>query len=457
MSDAHGYGIPVWQAPESAGHRAPASGIRRCHTAIVGAGLTGLSIALRLAEQDREHDVVVLEADRVAGGASGRGTGLVGPRVGPPLPSARKRYGDDTARALYRWSERAVDHVLAVCARHRIDCGLTPGSQLMVARDRHSMVTVARELEAAAALGIDLTAVAADSVPDQAGRCLGGLRYAPTATLDPAAFTRQLATTAERLGATIYEKCAVRRVDRGTRLVTDTGEIVADRVVLAVNGTSAGAAFRTGVIGMRVQAAATVPLTPRQLADLDWLRHQPLIEMGELAPYYRLTTDDRLIIGGGCVRRGAADSAPLDPTYLQAAAGLLHPSLKDIPLAYAWSGPIGMTLDALPVIGVQRNGTLVAGGWRGHGVAASTYAGTLLADYLLDSEKVGSTIDHAFPIPRGRARTLPSVRPVLGLLDAYLSRLERGAARSLGRRRSGDSSTPKTAVPAASTQGDENP
>ncbi|MGK8520151.1 NAD(P)/FAD-dependent oxidoreductase [Nocardia asteroides] len=430
-------GVPVWQSNVAVVRRRPPSGVRRCRTAVVGAGLTGLSIALQLAERDADGEVVVLEADRVGAGASGRGTGLVGPRIGPPLRAARRRYGDDLARALYLWSERAVEHVVDLCARHGIDCGLTRGSQLMVARDRRSMEAVEEELLAAGALGLDITAVPADAVPAGAGRCLGGVRYAPAATVDPAAFTRQLAVAAERRGATVYEKAPVRRIRREgarTRLTTDTGEVVADRVVLAVNGTASGAGFRTGVVGMRVQAAATVPLDADQLADLNWLREQPLVEMGDLAPYYRLTPDGRLIVGGGRIRRGAEGFTPLDAGYLQAAAGLLHPSLSEVPLAYAWSGPIGMTLDALPVIGVQRSGSVVAVGWRGHGIAASTYAGALIADGLGGAGDDRDSIEQVFPVARGRAPSLPSIGPVLRLVDLYLSRLGRAQSRALDER-----------------------
>ncbi|MBH0781574.1 NAD(P)/FAD-dependent oxidoreductase [Nocardia bovistercoris] len=422
-------GVPVWRPEVPVVHRAPVSGSRRCHTAVIGAGLTGLSVALRLAQRHPDRDVVVLEAARVASGASGRGTGLVGPRIGPPLRTARRRYGDERARALHIWSERAVEHVIALCARHHIDCGLTPGSQLLVARDRRARIAMERESAAAAALGVRLTVVAADEMPAGAGRSLGGLRYAPAATVDPAAFATQLAFAAERLGATVHENSPVRRIRHGDgpiRLSTDAGEVLADRVVVAVNGS--GANSRTGVLGMRVQAAATVPLTNAQLAELGWLRDEPLAEIGDLAPYYRLTPEGRLVVGGGRIERGAHGSDPLDVEYLRAAVRALHPVVRDVPLEYAWSGPIGMTLDAMPVIGARGGGEMVAVGWRGHGIAASTYAGTLLADRL--GAEDGSAPE-VFPIPRGRAPALPSIRPVLRLLDLYLARLGRARDRAL--------------------------
>ncbi|RDI68147.1 NAD(P)/FAD-dependent oxidoreductase [Nocardia pseudobrasiliensis] len=454
---AYHHGEPVWRTEQPAAHRAPPTGIRRCRTAVVGAGLTGLSVALRLVERDPGHDVVVLEADRVGGGASTRGTGLVGPRIGPPLPLARKRFGDDTARALYLWSERAVDHVLEVCARHRIDCGLTRGGQLMVARDRRSMTMIERELAAAAALGVNIAAVPAHALPHRPGRYLGGMRYGPAATLDPAALTRQLAAAAERLGVTIHENSAVRRIHRGsdTWLSTDGGEIVADRVVLAVNGTSGGAAFGTGVIGLRVQAAATAPLTGDILADLARLAHEPLVEMGTVAPYYRLTPDNRLIVGGGRIRRGADGHVPLDTGYLRTAVDLLHPGLRDIPLTHAWSGPIGLTLDSLPVIGVRHDGALIAAGWRGHGIAASTYGGTLLADHL--HENTSRPGDHVFPIARGRARSLPLVAPLAQAVDAYLALLGRAESRMLADRPADELPETTAAVVTAMTTGDETP
>ncbi|MFD0381528.1 NAD(P)/FAD-dependent oxidoreductase [Streptomyces stramineus] len=153
-----------WARGEDTVSRPRLLGRLRCDVAVVGAGLTGLSTAVELLERDPGLRVVVVEADRVASGASGRGTGLLGPRIGP-LSVARRRYGDDVARASHLWSVAAVRHVLDLVRRHEIACDLTPGSQLVVARDEKAAEEQRREADAAQALALPVALVERDELP----------------------------------------------------------------------------------------------------------------------------------------------------------------------------------------------------------------------------------------------------------------------------------------------------
>ncbi|URN13527.1 FAD-binding oxidoreductase [Streptomyces radiopugnans] len=287
-------------APWAAGQEATRPrlrGRRRCDVAIIGAGLTGLSTALELLTLAPESRVVVVEADRVAAGASGRGTGLLGPRIGPSLQVARRRYGDETARAAHLWSVAAVRHVLDLVERHRIACDLTPGGQLVVAADELTAAHQYREHQAALVLGLSpdhVEFVDGDLLPGYAERYGSGLRYGPAATLDPAALTEQLARTGEQLGLVVHENSQVRRVRQGllNTVVTDSGELVADHVVVTVNAYGDSLAVApSGVLAVRAQAGVTQKLSESQLAELAGLSEEPLIEHGEVAPYFRLTPD----------------------------------------------------------------------------------------------------------------------------------------------------------------------
>ncbi|WP_084508637.1 NAD(P)/FAD-dependent oxidoreductase [Nocardia pseudovaccinii] len=419
---------PLWKQPSQSRGRLDTR--LRCQVVVVGGGLAGLSTALHLTELDPNRDIVVLEADRVAAGASGRGTGLLGPRVGPPLSVARRRYGDEDTRALYQSSEHAVRHVIDLCARHSIACDLTRATQLTVAADAESERAMELELEAAQALQLGIEEVPASALPTRPGQYRGGLRYPFAATLDPAALTTALARLAEQRGVRIFERSAVRRVEYGTptRAHTEHGEVTADRVVLTLNGFAAGLG-PTGVVGMRAQAAATHPLTDDELARVGWLGNHSLIELGQLAPYYRLTVDGRVIVGGGAVRRGVHGSSVIDRGYLAAALGLLHPSLVGLQFSHAWSGPIGMTLDSVPVIGSPNEHTLVAAGWCGHGVAMATYAGLLVAERIVTGEPHDVALWW-----RRRARSVPTSGPGGRALDWYLARRTEAQANSLGNR-----------------------
>ncbi|MEV4461810.1 FAD-dependent oxidoreductase, partial [Microbispora sp. NPDC049633] len=265
---ANGLG-PHWAGAGSTGPRPRLHGRHRCDVAVVGAGLTGLSTAVELLELDPDRRVVVIEADQVAAGASGRGTGLLGPRIGPALTVARRRYGDDVTRAAYHWSVAAVRHVLDLVERHRIPCDLTPGGQLVVASGDAAAEEQAREAEAARALGLDIPLVTRESLPRIGASYVSGLRYAPAATLDPAALTAHLAWIGEQRGLTVFERSPVRDVRPGLLItvVTDHGEVVADHVVVATNAYG-GPGAPAGVVGVRVQAGVTEKLPDAVLAAL---------------------------------------------------------------------------------------------------------------------------------------------------------------------------------------------
>ncbi|WP_208877451.1 NAD(P)/FAD-dependent oxidoreductase [Streptomyces sp. PBH53] len=409
-------------------------GRRRCDVAVVGAGLTGLSTALELLTLNPESRVVVLEADRVAAGASGRGTGLLGPRIGPALQVARRRFGDDVARAAHLWSVAAVRHVLDLVERHQLACDLTPGGQLVVARDERAAEHQHQERQAALMLGLPpehVEFVERDQLPPYAGRGLSGLRYGPAATLDPAALTEQLARAGERLGLVIHENSQVRRIRRGllNTVVTDGGELVADHVVLAVNAYGGSlAAAPSGVLPVRVQAGVTHKLSEEQLAELAGLDTEPLIEHGEVAPYFRLTPDGRLVVGGGALERGAHGCFAPHPGRLLAAARAFSPALADISLDAAWAGPIAVTRDGLPVLGEHRGDPWLhhATGCNGHGLALSVYHGGVLARRIAGADTGPSDL----PWLRASAPWLPRGRVTDRVLDRYLEHLATAAAPS---------------------------
>lgn len=427
-------GTPVWQDGTPAARCRSASGTLRFRTLIIGAGLTGLSTALHLAENEGGRGIAILDAGVIAAGASGRGTGLVGPRIGPPLRVAYRRFGEPTARALFEWSQRAARYVPQMCDRFRLRCDLVPGTQLIVARDAAAARRLEREAAVAHRLGVDLTPMPGDELATPPGRYRGGLLYRDAATVNPAALARGMAAAAERRGVDIFENSAVERVIAGdtVRVLTGDAELLADRVVIAVNGLAGSTLPAAGVVGMRVQAAATEPLSQTQLAEVGWLHQRVLIESGAIAPYFRLTTDRRLIVGGGAVVRGTDGSAALDESYLRAAAGALFTEPESIRITHAWSGPIGMTRDALPILGARRTNVLVAGGWCGHGIAAATYAGSLLAAQLHAAGTTDS--DGIFPVARGAAPAAPAGRLIGRLLDRYLARLGAEENRVLGTR-----------------------
>ncbi|EME15487.1 NAD(P)/FAD-dependent oxidoreductase [Rhodococcus triatomae] len=425
-------GCPPWHGgAESSTPRSPVEGTIRADVAIVGAGITGLSTAATLAALRPDLDVVVVDAGGVAAGASGSGTGLVGPRVGPSLHRLRRTRGDEIARAAHRWSQAAVAHVLETIADGDIECGLSPGTQLVVASDRRAAKSLLAEGVAARALGVEAEVVAARHLPAAASRYLGGVRYGPAATVDPAAYTHGLARMCERRGVRVFEHSRVRRVEpeRQPVLVTDRGRVVARRVVLAVNAFARQLDASSNVIALRVQAGATDPLPADVIAVLESLRTEPVIEHGDLSPYYRLTPDDRLVVGGGSVGHGSEDPDGGSRAFLDAAVRSLHPALRGQRIVTTWSGPIAMTRDGFPVVGSRGRDEAIlhAGGCCGHGIASSSWNGAYLARWIATGHR--DDLSDRFPWVRTSGPWIPSGRIVDRVLAQYLRRMT-GSARS---------------------------
>ncbi|MGV9680328.1 NAD(P)/FAD-dependent oxidoreductase [Nocardia sp. NPDC003482] len=416
---------PPWRLSTSAEHP-PLRGRDRCDVAVVGAGLTGLSTALAILERDPGARVVVLEARRVGAGASGRGTGLLGPRVGPSLTAWRRRHGDGVARAAHLWSVRAVAHAIDVIRRHGLDCDLVVGGQLVVARDAAAAAALRREAEAASALELPIAAVPSGDLPEIARRYRRGLRYPEAATLDPGALTAELARRCAELGARIHEGSAARSLRHGTppSVVTADGELVADRIVLCVNAFgSPRIETPSGVLGFRVQAGATAPLSGPELAAVESLRAEPIIESGDPAPYFRLMSDGRLIVGGGAVLRGVDGHTAPYPERLRGALAGLSPHLAAVRLDAAWSGPIAVTRDGLPVLGRHRGDDRIlhASGCNGHGLAVCLRHGAHLADLVLGREI--HPLMSALPWLRAAGPWIPRGALVDRTLDRYLAHL----------------------------------
>lgn len=418
---------PPWVGVEDSRDRL--RGTRRYDVAIIGAGLTGLSAAVHLLELDPNRLVAVIEADKVAAGASGRGTGLLAPRIGPPLRIARRRYGDDRARAAYLWSVSAVRHVLGLAERHQIPCDLTIGSQLVVASGPAEAGEQEQEEGAARALGLDIEPVPGPELPPVASRYASGLRYAPAATLDPAALTSHLARIGERRGLTIYERSPVHDVQLGllATLTTGHGAVVASHVVIATNAFGFPGS-PAGVVGVRVQAGVTEKLSDAMLTAVASLAKEPVLGHGKLSPYFRLTSDGRLVVGGGAIQRGIYGSAAPRPGRLRAAAAGLSGALRDVRLEATWAGPIAVTRDGLPVTGRHPDDPDVyyASGCNGHGLAACVYTGAQLAAWIVQGHDTPP--EPSLPWLRPRPPWVPRGRLTNRVLDGYLKHLTNACA-----------------------------
>lgn len=353
--------------------------------AVIGGGFTGLSAALAFTR--RGASVVVLEADRVISGASGRNGGHVNNGTSVDFGSLVERLGLDRARSLYHAYDAAVDTVERIVQEEQITCSFRRGGKIKLAAKPAHYDKIAR--------GFDLLHREADPdtdlVPPErtrteigSDRFYGGLLYRKSAQMHMGQFGAGLATAAKRNGARIFEKAAVTGLKRlsGARheVATSRGPITAGQVLVATGPSMRGPFFffRRRVIPIGSFIIATEPLSDSQLDSIMPTRRTATTTLN-IGNYFRIAPDNRLIFGG---RARFALSSPTSDLksgrILEATLHRTFPQLGPVGIDYCWGGTIDLTADRLPHAG-EHEGVFYAMGYSGHGAQMSVHMGQKMA------------------------------------------------------------------------------
>jgi glycine/D-amino acid oxidase-like deaminating enzyme len=385
--------------PDRPKPRAPLPGDDQADVAVVGAGFSGLWTAYYLARADPALRIVVLEAESVGFGASGRNGGW----CSALFPVGRQRLariaGGDAARAMYRALERTVDEVGTVAAREGIDAHFHKGGTLSLAtRPEHvgALRSMVDHEWAAGASPQDVRWLDAAEAAERVGSspCLGAAWTPHCARLHPARLVHGLADAVERAGVVVHERTRVRRIEPHV-VHTEHGRVRADVVVRATEGyTAALPGHRRTLAPVYSLMIATEPLPAAFWDEVGWAGRETVTDGRNLIIYAQRTADDRIALGGrgAPYHFGSAVSAGYDrdPRVFRAlhrTLSGLFPGAAEARITHHWGGPLGVPRDWFSSVGLDRStGLAWAGGYVGDGVAASNLAGRTLADLVLDRE-----------------------------------------------------------------------
>tara|TARA_R110000787_G_scaffold249700_3_gene355269 strand:- start:649 stop:1950 length:1302 start_codon:yes stop_codon:yes gene_type:complete len=358
---------------------APLKGAHRADVCIVGAGYTGLSAALHLAQAGRS--VILLDAQRVGFGASGRNGGQLGSGQRAEQDTLEALVGDGAAARLWELGEDAKGLVKSLIAEHAIDCDLKPGVAWTGSSD--SEVRHLHEYAAHLEKKYGYTKIEVLDHAALQGVCpspdyRGGILDMDAAHLHPLNLALGLARAAVAAGVKIYEGSAVHGIDTGTPATvrTDGGHVVADHVILACNGYLGGLNRRVAARVMPINnfIAATEPLGDRIKDVLP--RDVAVADSRFVVNYFRLSADGRLLFGGG---ESYGYRFPSDiAAKVRKPMSVVFPQLKDVKIDYAWGGTLAITMKRLPYL-MREGNILSASGYSGHGVGTATHAGQLMA------------------------------------------------------------------------------
>ena len=363
----------------------PAEEDLRADVAIVGGGFTGLSAALSLAE--RGADPVVLEANSVGWGASGRNGGQMHSGQRRDQDWLESRFGIDRARQLWRLAEEAKAYTLGLIARHRIDCDWRLGlidvvhKPRLVDEERAYVDKLRREYGYGAVDWLDRKAIA-DAVGTDG--YYGGRIDRGAGHLDPLELARGLARAAAAAGARICEGSRVDHLShdgKAYRVRIGQHTVRADQVILAGNGYLEGLDKDVDARVMPIDnyILATAPIGAGRPGGLI-PEGQAISDSRFVVYYFRPSADGRLVFGGGetYARKGPSDIAGFVRRHMLK----IYPQLEDVRIDYAWGGRLAITMQRLPFMREVKPGLFTSAGYSGQGVALAPYMGKVLADAL---------------------------------------------------------------------------
>jgi glycine/D-amino acid oxidase-like deaminating enzyme len=367
--------------------------------AIVGAGYTGLWTAYYLRQIDPTLRVVLLEAEFAGFGASGRNGGWLSALLPMSFEKMAAQHGRHGAVSMQRTMHDAVDEVARVTTKEGIDCHLSKGGYLNLARTQPQVERVHEQMKYYRTWGFgeeDYCWLSTDeaSARINASNVLGAGYTPHCGAIHPARLVRGLAENVERSGATIYEKTRV--VELGDRKVRcETGTVSADVVVRATEGFTARLpGLRRAVAPIYSLMIATEPLPDSFFDEVGWAQRETFNDDRRLIIYGQRTADNRIAFGGrgapyhfGSAIKPEFDRHEVVQDSLRLLLSELFPAIGDAKVTHRWGGPIGAPRDWFCSVGFdQVKGQAWAGGYVGDGVTTTNLAGRTLADLILRRE-----------------------------------------------------------------------
>lgn len=364
--------------------------------AIVGAGYTGLWTALYLAIHAPEARIVVLEAESIGFGASGRNGGWCSAVMPMSLPALARRHGHDATVALQDAMIDTVAEIARVCDAEGIDCQIADGGTVTLARSRPQVERLHHHLATMAAFGYGdehhRWLSAADT--EQLVRASGvlGAAYTPHClAIHPARLVHGLAEACRRRGVRIHDRTRVTAID-AAGAITDRGTVRAPVVVRATEAYTARLPHeRRTVVPIYSLMIATEPLSDDMWDEIGLLTRPTFHDERRTVIYGQRTADGRLAFGG----RGAPyhfgsrisptfDSDPRVHDALRRTLIELFPVLEGVTVTHRWGGPLAVPRDWHASVQFDAfSGRGAGGGYVGDGVATAHLAGRTLADLVL--------------------------------------------------------------------------
>lgn len=400
----------LWRISDPGGPDGPAlAGDLSADLVVVGAGFTGLAAALEAAQAGAR--VVVLEAQTIGHGGSGRNVGLVNAGLWLPPDQIRAQLGEAGARRLIEALAAAPAEVFRLIETHGIACEATRNGTLHLAHAPQGLRDLQERFRQGRALGAPLALLDREETARRTGSAaFHGALFDPRAgTIQPLGYCRGLARAARAAGARIFERSAVQRIAQeagGWRLDCNGHSLRAPHLLIATNGygTALPGARAPAFVPVHYFQVATDPLSPAQRARI-LPGGEGCWDTAMVMSSLRVDAAGRLILGGIGALQGTG--VAIHRAWAARKLAQLYPELAGLPFTQGWHGRIAMTSDHIPkVIGIGPGGLSIYG-YSGRGIGPGTVFGTRAARALLQGETDGLPLAiqprHTEPLRHARA------------------------------------------------------
>ncbi len=385
-----------------------------CDVCVIGAGLTGSSAALETA--GRGFDTVVLEAQRIGWGASGRSGGQAIFGYSCEQSKLERLVGKADARRMWEMSVEAMGLLREHLRTHQIDCDFATGHAHVAIKPRQHQELQAwqRQLEDDYDYP-SLRFIDREELGELLAtkRYLSGLYDAESGHLHPLKYTLGLNAAARAAGARVFENSAAVRIEQGPGITVHTavGARVRCRYLLICANAYLGnlvAPLRNKIMPVGTYIVATEPLG-ESLARSLIRNNMAIADINFVLDYFRLSADHRLLFGG----RVSYSTIPPPSLSHSIRARMLkvYPQLDGVDIEYAWGGNVAITANRAPHFGRLDGNIFFAQGFSGHGIVLSGFAGKLLAEAVAGTAErldVFARIPH-LPFPGGRLLRTPAL------------------------------------------------
>jgi glycine/D-amino acid oxidase-like deaminating enzyme len=407
---------PFWLAQPAAPRPGdPLGGNVEADLVVVGGGLTGLWAALLAKEQDPGREVVLLEGERIAFGASGRNGGFMDASLTHGIENGAARWPDEMPR-LERLGRENFDAIKAAMERHGIDAGLEETGELAFATEPYQAAWLPEIVETARRYGWRAEAWSAERSREEVrSPTYHGAAHLPDgrAVVDPARLAWGLAETAREGGVHVHERSPVTGLERdgaGVVARTHAGRVAARRAILATSAfPPLVKAIRRYVVPVYDYVLVTEPLSRERRDSLGWRGRHGLTDLANRFHYYRLTSDDRVLWGGYDAvynfRNGMGPHLDERPATFELLAGHFFetfPQLAGVRFTHRWGGAIDTCSRFSVMFGRALGGRAVyAVGYTGLGVGASRFGAQVALDLAdaRDTERARLKMVRSKPVP----------------------------------------------------------